>query len=132
MVLAGVLFLAALVAGAVTLMPWRDFGRRFGGTVSATGWVSADGSTARGWVVVLLAVLLAVAGILIASGRVGRGRVLASATGAGLVLAAVVEWGLGVGSVRSGPGLGLWVVFATGLLVIVAVGVLDSRPRVVV
>lgn len=125
--LSGVLFVAALVVGASTLMPWRDFGRRFGSTVNATGWVSVDGSLARGWIFIALAAALALAGILIASGRTGRGRVLASSAAAGLVVAAVLEWGLGVGDVRSGPGAGLWLAVAVGLGVIVAVGVLDPR-----
>jgi hypothetical protein len=125
--LTSVLLLAAIVAGASSLMSWRDFGRRFGATATETGWVRLDGSMGRGWLFVGLAVLLAVAGVLIASGRARPGRILASATGAAMVLAAIAEWGLGSDAARTGPGLGLWVELTVGVLVVVAVGVLGPK-----
>ena len=88
-----------------------------------------DGSMGRGWLFVLLGVALAVAGVLIAAGRRRPGRILASATGALMVLAAVVEWGLGDGGSRSGPGTGLWIELIVGVVVIVAVGVLEPKDR---
>jgi hypothetical protein len=38
----------------------------------------------------------------------------------------VVEWGLGDGSSRTGPGPGLWLLSAVGFVVVLAVGVI--RP----
>ena len=122
--LTAVLLVAAIVAGASSLMSWRDFGRRFGASATETGWVRLDGSMGRGWLFVALAVVLAVAGVLIASGRGRAGRILGSATGALMVLAAIAEWGLGSDAARTGPGLGLWVELTIGVLVVIAVGVL--------
>ena len=127
LVLTAVLLVAAVVAGATSLMPWRDYGRRFGATVSETGWLRPDGSMGRGWWFVLLGVALAVAGVLIAGGRRRPGRILASATGAVMAMSAILEWGLGDGGARSGPGPGLWVELVVGVLVVVAVGVLEPR-----
>lgn len=124
LVLAAILLVAAVVAGAASLMSWRDFGRRFGASATETGWERLDGSLGRGWVAVGLAVLLAVAGVLIAGGRVRVGRILASLTGSLLVLAAIAEWGLGADAARTGPGTGLWVELVLGVLVVIAVGVL--------
>lgn len=129
LVLTAVLLLAAIVAGATSLMPWRDYGRRFGAAASETGWLRPDGSMGRGWLFVLLGVALAIAGVLIAAGRRRPGRILASATGALMVLAAVLEWGLGDGGSRSGPGTGLWIELVVGVVVIVAVGVLEPKDR---
>ena len=130
LLLTTVLLVAAVVAGASSLMSWRDFGRRFGATATETGWVRVDGSMGRGWLFVGLAVLLAVAGVLIASGRTKPGRILASATGALMVVAAIAEWGLGSDAARTGPGLGLWVELIVGVLVVVAVGVLGPKDPV--
>lgn len=129
LVLTAVLLVAAIVTGASSLLPWRDFGRRFGASATETGWVRLDGSMGRGWVFVLLAVALAVAGVLIAGGRTRPGRILASATGCLLVLAAVAEWGLGADASRTGPGIGLWVELVVGVLVVVAVGVLGPKDH---
>lgn len=129
LVLTSVLLVAAIVAGATSLMPWRDLGRRFGASVTETGWVRPDGSMGRGWLFVLLAVLLALAGVLIAADRQRAGRVLASLTGSLMVLAAVAEWGLGSGGARTGPGIGLWVELVIGVLVVIAVGVLGPKDE---
>ena len=118
------LFVAAVLTGASSLMPWRDFGNRFGGVADETGWVRTNGSLGRGWFVVLLGVLLAVSGILIASGRARLGRILGVCTGTAMVLAAIAEWGLGVGAVRTGPGSGLWALLLLGVLVVVLIGAL--------
>jgi hypothetical protein len=81
----------------------------------------------RGWLFVLLAVLLAVAGVLIAAGRARPGRLLAATTGSLMVLAAIAEWGLGADAARTGPGLGLWVELVLGVAVVVAVGALGPK-----
>jgi len=127
-VLTALLLVAAVAAGAASLMPWRDFGRRFGASAVETGWVRVDGSLGRGWVVVLLGVLLAASGVLIAAGRGVAGRRLAVFAGAGLGLAAVAEWGLGAVGSRTGPGLGLWLLLGLGVAVIIAVGNLAPAP----
>jgi hypothetical protein len=49
---------------------------------------------------------------------------LAALTGTTLMLLAIGEWGLGAGSSRSGPGLGIWIQFVVGALAVIAVGVL--------
>jgi hypothetical protein len=110
-------------------MPWRDYGRVVGPSVTETGWTLPDGSLGRGWVAVLLGVLLAVAGVLIAAHRERPGRILAVSTGVLLMVFAIAEWGLGAGRVRSGPGTGLWLLFAVGLVVVITVGVIGpSTP----
>jgi len=125
--LTSVLLVAAIAAGATSLMPWRDVGARFGASAVETGWMRPDGSMGRGWVFVALAVLLAISGVLIAGQRAAAGRVLASLTGSLMVLAAIAEWGLGAGAARTGPGLGLWVELTIGVLVVIAVGVLGPK-----
>jgi hypothetical protein len=127
LVLTAFLLVAAVVTGAASMMPWRDFGRRFGASATETGWERLDGSLGRGWLFVALGVLLATSGVLIASGRVRGGRVLASATGVALVVASIVEWGLGSDAARTGPGLGLWVELTVGVMVVIAVGVLGPK-----
>ncbi len=125
--LVAVLLVAAIVAGAASLLAWRDFGQRFGATAVETGWERVDGTMGRGWVAVGLATLLAVAGVLIASGRGRPGRVLATWTGVAMCIAAVAEWGLGAGGTRTGPGSGLWVQLVIGVVVVLAVGILGSE-----
>ncbi len=49
---------------------------------------------------------------------------LATLTGVGLMIFSVLEWGLGLRMVRSGPGPGLWMLFGVGMIVVVAVGIL--------
>jgi hypothetical protein len=78
----------------------------------------------RGWVAVLLGVVLAAAGVLLASDHLRSGRIVALCGGVGLVVFSILEWGLGAGRARTGPGIGIWVLFVVGLVVIVAVGIL--------
>ncbi|MHB1139628.1 MAG: hypothetical protein ACYC2O_11780 [Microthrixaceae bacterium] len=127
LVLTGLLFVAALVAGAASLMPWRDYAYRYGTRLEETGWMEADGSLGRGWITVLLAVCIAVSGVLIAAEKVRLGRTLATLSGTGLVLVAIGEWGLGAGAARTGPGTGIWVELVVGVVVVVAVGALGTR-----
>ena len=124
--LVAVLLVTAVVAGAASLLAWRDFGRRFGATAVETGWERVDGTMGRGWIAVALATLLAVAGVLIASGRGRPGRTLATGTGVAMCIAAVAEWGLGAGATRTGPGIGLWIQLVLGVFVVLAVGILGS------
>lgn len=122
--LTAALLVAAIVAGASTVMPWRDYGQRFGNTAVETGWNGLGDSIGRGWVIMAIAVLIALSGVLIAAGRARAGRILAALSGSALVLASILEWGLGAGDSRSGPGIGLWVDLAVGVFVIVIVGAL--------
>ena len=124
LVLSGVLLAAALVAGGASLASWRDYGVRLDPSVPESGWVQADGSVGRGWAAVLLAVALAVAGVLIAAHRPRSGRRLAAVVGVSLVVLSVLEFGLGAGSLHTGPGSGLWVELVVGLVVVAAVGIL--------
>lgn len=123
-----VLLVGALVAGAASLMEWRDMGARFGMGRVETGWVRADGAMGRGWIALLLAVVIALAGVLIAAGKLRSGKLLAVLGGTGLAVTAVLEWGIGIGGVRWGPGTGLWIELITGVLVVLAVGVLSPAP----
>lgn len=131
LVLTAVLLLLALVAGASSLMPWRDYAFKYGTRVAETGWAGANGGLGRGWMTVFCAVLLAVSGVLIAAERGRAGRLLAALSGTTLVLLAIGEWGLGAGSSRTGPGSGIWLQFVVGVLAVIAVGVLgpaDPAP----
>lgn len=121
------LLVAAVAAALASLLSWRDYGRLVISNAEETGWVLPDGSMGRGWVAVLLGVVLASAGVCAASERSGAARWLAVVGGAGLVVLAVAEWGLGAGELRTGPGIGIWLLFVIGVLVLVAVGTL-GRP----
>lgn len=125
--LTAILLIAALAAGACTLMSWRDIGTQV--PYRETGWERIDGSLGHGWVAVVLGVLLAVAAVLVAAGKERAGRLLAATTGTSLMLFTVLEWGLGMKGIRSGPGPGLWVLFLVGLVVVVAVGMLAPDPE---
>lgn len=126
LLLTAILLVGALAAGATSLLSWRDVGRFTGG--SETGWREFDGSLGRGWVAVLGGVLLAVAGVLVAAEKGRAGRVLAALTAVGLMVFAVLEWGLGLRNVRTGPGPGLWLLFVVGMVVVIAVGILAPEP----
>jgi hypothetical protein len=126
LLLTAVLLVAALAAGATSLLSWRDVGGLAGGV--ETGWREFDGGLGRGWVAVLGGVLLAVAGVLVAAEKGRLGRVLAVLTGVGLMVFSVLEWGLGLRNVRTGPGPGLWMLFVVGMLVVIAVGALAPDP----
>lgn len=122
LILTTILLLAALAAGASSLMSWRDLGPFPAATEN--GWHAYGGSLGRGWVAVLGGVLLSLAGVLVAAEKGRAGRVLATLTGVGLMVFSVLEWGLGMRQLRSGPGPGLWMLFVVGMLVVVAVGAL--------
>ncbi len=124
LVLVASLLVASIVAGATTLMPWRDYGQRFGSTAVETGWNGLGDSIGRGWVVMVIAVLIAVSGVLVAANRAKVGRVLGVLSGSALVVASILEWGLGAGGARTGPGMGLWIDLAVGVFVIIVVGAL--------
>lgn len=128
LVLTTVLLVSAVVAGAASLMSWRDDGFVVGPAVNESGWVLPDGSLGRGWVAVLLGVVLAVAGVLVASGRLRSGRAMAMIGGVGLIVFSILEWGLGAGRARTGPGTGIWVLLVVGVVVVIAVGILGSPP----
>ena len=127
LLLTSILLVGALAAGATSLLAWRDVGRYTGGTES--GWREFDGDLGRGWIAVLGGVLLALAGVLVAAEKGRAGRVLATLTGVGLMVFSVLEWGLGLRNVRSGPGPGLWALFVVGMIVVVAVGILSPDPE---
>lgn len=122
--LTAALLISAIIAGASTVMPWRDYGQRFGNTAVETGWDGLGESLGRGWIIMLIAISIAVSGVLIAAGRSRIGRLLAVLSGTALVLASILEWGLGAGDSRSGPGMGLWIDLAVGVFVVVVVGAL--------
>jgi len=122
LVLVACLLLLSIVTGAASLMPWRDWGHQLGAPILETGWERPDGSIGRGWLAVLIGVVLAAAGVLIAAERRRAGRTLAVVAALSLATLAVAEWGLGAGSSRTGPGSGIWVLLAVSLLVVVAVG----------
>ena len=124
LILTAVLLISALLVGASSLMPWRDYAFRYGTRAQETGWAGANGNLGRGWITVFLAVLLAISGVLIAAESGRAGRVLAALSGTALVLFAIAEWGLGAGNSRTGPGAGIWVELVVGLVVVIAVGVL--------
>ena len=128
LLLAGILLVGAVLAGAASLMSWRDDGILVGPVGSGTGGGLPDGSMGRGWGAVLLGVVLAVGGVLIASGRLRAGRAVATVGGVALVLFSVLEWGLGAGRARTGPGVGIWVLFLVGVVVVIAVGILGTAP----
>jgi len=127
LLLGTILLVFALVAGFASLLSWRDYGRFFG-SVTETGWDVPGGDIGRGWLAVLLGVVLAAGGLLIVTDHQRSGRVVAVLGGVGLILLAVGEWGLGAGRLASGPGAGLWVEFIIGCLTIAAVGMLGT-PR---
>lgn len=126
LLLTAILLVAALGTGAASLLAWRDVGGFSGG--SETGWTEFDGGLGRGWIAVLGGVLLAIAGVLVAAEKGRAGRTLGVVTGVGLVVFSVLEWGLGLRGVRSGPGPGLWLLFVIGLIVVTAIGILAPEP----
>lgn len=127
LLLTSILLVAALATGAASLLAWRDVGGFSGG--SETGWTEFDGGLGRGWIAVLAGVLLALAGVLVAAEKGRAGRTLGTLTGVGLVVFSVLEWGLGLRGVRSGPGPGLWLLFVVGLIVVAAIGILAPEPE---
>jgi hypothetical protein len=103
-------------------MSWHDYGR--GLDPRESGWDMADGSTGRGWVAIAISIVLAVGGVLLVSGRIRAGRNWARVGAVALVALAAIEWAFGVRATRTGPGLGLWVLLVTGVVVLVVLGAL--------
>jgi len=120
LVVASGLLVAAVLTALGSLMSWRDYGR--GLDPDENGWRLADGSFGRGWVAVLVAVGLAVGGVLLVVGRRRAGRRWARAGSAALIVLPVLEWAFGEGDRRTGPGQGLWVFLVTGMVLMVLLG----------
>lgn len=120
LVVAAALLVAAVLTALGSLMSWRDYGR--GLDPDENGWQLADGSLGRGWVAVLVAVALAVGGVLLVTGRRRAGRVWARVGSGALIVLPVLEWAFGEGDRRTGPGNGLWVFLVTGMVLMVLLG----------
>ena len=119
LVVAALLAVSVLTAVA-SLMSWRDYGPAL--NPDENGWHLADGAFGRGWVAVAVAVTLAVGGVLIASGRRTAGRVWARIGSTALIIGPMLEWAFGDRGVRSGPGIGLWVMLVSGMVLMVLLG----------
>jgi hypothetical protein len=120
MVVAGILLVVAIGTALSPLLSWRDFGSAL--KPDESGWRMVDGSLGRGWVVMILAVLIAVAGCLMITGRRHTGMRLARATSVAMVVFAGAEWAFGMSQVESGPGIGLWILLAIGSLLVLFLG----------
>jgi hypothetical protein len=120
MVVAGILLVVAIGTALSPLLAWRDFGS--GLKPDESGWRMVDGSLGRGWVVLIMAVLVAVAGGLLVAGRKQAGMRLARVTSVAMVVFAGAEWAFGMNQVESGPGIGLWILLAIGSLLILFLG----------
>lgn len=123
LVLAVVLLIAAILAAWASTMPWRDQVWHRPDTDLVTGWTRANGVLGRGWLTMLLALLIAGSGLLIAISKQRPGRILAVASGVGLMVLATVEWGVAGTPGLDGPGKGLWLQLIVGVVVVLAVGV---------
>ncbi len=119
---AALLLVVAVGVALSPLLSWRDFGSSL--KPDENGWVMADGSFGRGWIVVILAALLAGAGALLVAGRTQAGIRLARVAAVALVIFAALEWAFGMTNTRSGPGMGLWVLLAVGAALILLLGAL--------
>ncbi|MGI9642118.1 MAG: hypothetical protein ACR2N9_04970 [Acidimicrobiia bacterium] len=120
MTVAAALLVASILVGFATLMSWRDYGP--GLDPDESGWRYADGSFGRGWVAIVLAICLAVGGVLLVSGRRTAGRRWARVGSGALIVLPILEWTFGDTGSRSGPGLGLWVLMAAGVILMVLLG----------
>ncbi|MCP4437217.1 MAG: hypothetical protein GY812_17195 [Actinomycetia bacterium] len=120
LVVAAVLLVASVVTALASLMSWRDFGP--GLNPDENGWRYADGSFGRGWVAILIAVCLAVGGVLLVMGRRKLGRRWARVGSAALIVLPVLEWALGDTNSRTGPGMGIWVLTMAGIVLMVLLG----------
>lgn len=122
LIVAAALLVASVLCAVSSLMSWHDYGR--GLDPIESGWDMADGSTGRGWVAIVVAIVLATSGVLLVNGRIRAGRIWARVGAAALVVLSVLEWAFGARATRSGPGLGLWVMLVVGVLLLVLVGAL--------
>ena len=128
LVVASALMVASILVGLATLMSWRDYGP--GLDPDESGWRYADGSFGRGWVAIALAICLAVGGVLLVSGSRVAGRRWARIGSGALVVLPVLEWALGDIGSRSGPGMGLWVLTLSGVVLMILIGtVLPADAR---
>ncbi len=122
--LTAVLLGAAVLSGVSSLLVWRDYGRVVVGRAQ-TGWTLPTGGMGRGWVVIVIGIAFAVAGVLVAADRDRAGRIVASVAGVSAMVFSIVEWGFGAGQSRTGPGPGMWLLFLVGLVVVAAVGMIS-------
>lgn len=119
-VVVAALLAASVLTAIASLMSWRDYGPAL--NPDENGWQLADGGFGRGWVAVLVGVVLAVGGVLIASGRLRQGRIWARVGSSALIVGPMLEWAFGDGDSRTGPGLGLWVLLVAGMVLMVLLG----------
>lgn len=128
LIVAAALLVASVLVGLATLMSWRDYGP--GLNPDESGWRYADGSFGRGWIAIVLAICLAVGGVLLVGGKRTAGRRWARVGSSALIVLPVLEWALGDTGSRSGPGLGLWVLMATGVALMILLGTVlpDGEP----
>jgi hypothetical protein len=120
LIVASGLLIAAVLTALATLMSWRDYGR--GLDPDENGWRLADGAFGRGWVAILVAVALAIGGVMLVMGRRTAGRRWARVGSSALIVLPILEWAFGEGNRNTGPGLGLWVLMVTGMLLMVLLG----------
>ncbi|MCZ7630321.1 MAG: hypothetical protein M5U19_15335 [Microthrixaceae bacterium] len=120
MLVASCLLVASVMTAVASLMSWRDYGPAL--NPDENGWKLADGAVGRGWVAVLVAVVLAVGGVLLVAGRRSAGWIWARVGSTALILLPVVEWAFGDGDSETGPGLGLWLMLGAGMVLMVMIG----------
>lgn len=111
---------ASVLTAVASLMSWRDYGPAL--NPDENGWRLADGAFGRGWIAVLVAVVLAVGGVLLVAGRRSKGRIWARVGSTALILLPVLEWAFGDGDSRTGPGFGLWLMLGAGMVLMVLIG----------
>lgn len=120
LVVATWLLVASVLTAVASLLSWRDYGPAL--DPDENGWQLADGAFGRGWVAVIVAVVLAVAGVLLVAHRRSAGRVWARVGSTALIVLPVVEWAFGDGDSRTGPGLGLWLMLIAGMVSMALIG----------
>lgn len=128
LLMAALLLVSSVVLALATTFEWRDYGDRAVGVLE-TGWTQPNGSLGRGWFIVVIAIVWAIAGVCVAASRKMLGRRLAIYSAALAALYAIAEWGFGVGELRSGPGIGLWFVLVLSALVMMILGGYDPEPE---
>lgn len=120
LLVASCLLTASVLTAVASLVSWRDYGRAL--NPDENGWRLADGAFGRGWVAIVVAVILAVAGVLLVAHRRSAGRVWARVGSTALIILPVLEWAFGDGDSRTGPGLGLWLMLIAGMVSMVLIG----------
>lgn len=114
------LLAVSVLTAVASLMSWRDYGPAL--NPDENGWRLADDALGRGWVAVLVAVVLAVGGVLLVAGKRSRARIWARVGSTALIVLPVLEWAFGDGDSRTGPGLGLWLMLGSGMVLMVLIG----------